>query len=214
MSVKLLIFDWDGTLCDSLSRISHCVDLAAKEHGFHLANTLDAKEVIGLGLKESFQALFVGANKKQIALMCASYSKNFIHLDKIPSQMYEGAMDSLKYFKNQGYLLAVATGKSRNGLNRVLKEKKMTDFFDISRCSDETASKPNPLMLLEILQKLNISPEDSIMVGDTEYDLAMAVNAKVPSIAVNYGAHSPSRLKKYQPLCFIDKILEIKYHLN
>ena len=70
--------------------------------------------------------------------------------------MYEGAMDSLKYFKNQGYLLAVATGKSRNGLNRVLKEKKMTDFFDISRCSDETASKPNPLMLLEILQKLRI----------------------------------------------------------
>ena len=214
MTPKLLIFDWDGTLCDSLMRISHCVLLAAEENRFTLPKSIDPKEVIGLGLYQSFQALFDKASNEQITAMCASYSRNFIKLDSDPSPLFEGVLDALNDLKNSGYYLAVATGKSRKGLNRALLAKKLSSFFDASRCSDETASKPDPLMLFEILNELNIPPEHAIMVGDTEYDLEMAVNAGVSSIGVSYGAHSPQRLKKYQPLFCIDRILDIKDHLK
>ena len=214
MDTKLLIFDWDGTLCDSLSRISHCVVLAAEENGFVLSESIDPKEVIGLGLYESFQALFDKASNEQVTAMCASYSRNFIKLDNDPSPFFDGTLDALNDLKKAGYRLAIATGKSRKGLDRALSAKKLSSFFDISRCSDETASKPNPLMLFEILDEINILPEHTIMIGDTVYDLEMALNAGIPSIGVNYGAHNPVRLKKYRPLFCVDRISEIKIHLE
>jgi phosphoglycolate phosphatase len=214
MDTKLLIFDWDGTLCDSLSRISHCVVLAAEENGFVLSESIDPKEVIGLGLYESFQALFDKASNEQVTAMCASYSRNFIKLDNDPSPFFDGTLDALNDLKKAGYRLAIATGKSRKGLDRALSAKKLSSFFDISRCSDETASKPNPLMLFEILDEINILPEHTIMIGDTVYDLEMALNAGIPSIGVNYGAHNPVRLKKYRPLFCVDRISEIKIYLE
>jgi phosphoglycolate phosphatase len=214
MNPKLLIFDWDGTLCDSLSRISYCVVLAAEENGFFLPKSIDPREVIGLGLYESFQVLFDKASDEQITAMCASYSRNFIRVDNDPSPFFDGTLDALNDLKKAGYHLAIATGKSRKGLNRALLAKELTSFFDASRCSDETASKPNPLMLYEILDEINILPEHAIMIGDTVYDLEMATNAGIPSIGVNYGAHSPKRLKKYQPLFCVDRIADIKMHLK
>jgi phosphoglycolate phosphatase len=214
MNPKLLIFDWDGTLCDSLSRISYCVVLAAEENGFFLPKSIDPREVIGLGLYESFQVLFDKASDEQITAMCASYSRNFIRVDNDPSPFFDGTLDALNDLKKAGYHLAIATGKSRKGLNRALLAKELSSFFDASRCSDETASKPNPLMLYEILDEINILPEHAIMIGDTVYDLEMAINAGIPSIGVNYGAHSPKRLKKYQPLFCVDRIADIKMHLK
>jgi len=214
MNPKLLIFDWDGTLCDSLSRISYCVVLAAEENGFFLPKSIDPREVIGLGLYESFQVLFDKASDEQITAMCASYSRNFIRVDNNPSPFFDGTLDALNDLKKAGYHLAIATGKSRKGLNRALLAKELISFFDASRCSDETASKPNPLMLYEILDEINILPEHAIMIGDTVYDLEMATNAGIPSIGVNYGAHSPKRLKKYQPLFCVDRIADIKMHLK
>jgi phosphoglycolate phosphatase len=214
MNPKLLIFDWDGTLCDSLSRISYCVVLAAEENGFFLPKSIDPREVIGLGLYESFQVLFDKASDEQITAMCASYSRNFIRVDNDPSPFFDGTLDALNDLKKAGYHLAIATGKSRKGLNRALLAKELSSFFDASRCSDETASKPNPLMLYEILDEINILPEHAIMIGDTVYDLEMATNAGIPSIGVNYGAHSPKRLKKYQPLFCVDRIADIKMHLK
>lgn len=214
MNTKLLIFDWDGTLCNSLSRISYCVSLAAKENGFILSKSTDPKEVIGLGLYESFQTLFEKASDEQVTAMCTSYSRNFIELDDDPSPFFDGALNALNDLKKAGYYLAVATGKSRKGLNRALLAKNLSSFFDASRCSDETASKPNPLMLFEILDEIDILPEHAIMIGDTVYDLEMATNAGIASIGVNYGAHSPERFKKYRPLFCIDTISEIKIHLK
>jgi phosphoglycolate phosphatase len=214
MNPKLLIFDWDGTLCDSLSRISYCVVLAAEENGFFLPKSIDPREVIGLGLYESFQVLFDKASDEQITAMCASYSRNFIRVDNDPSPFFDGTLDALNDLKKAGYHLAIATGKSRKGLNRALLAKELSSFFDASRCSDETASKPNPLMLYEILDEINILPEHAIMIGDTVYDLEMATNAGIPSIGVNYGAHSPKRLKKYQPLFCVDRIADIKMNLK
>ena len=214
MNPKLLIFDWDGTLCDSLSRISYCVVLAAEENGFFLPKSIDPREVIGLGLYESFQVLFDKASDEQITAMCASYSRNFIRVDNDPSPFFDGTLDALNDLKKAGYHLAIATGKSRKGLNRALLAKELSSFFDASRCSDETASKPNPLMLYEILDEINILPEHAIMIGDTVYDLEMATNAGIPSIGVNYGAHSPKRLKKYQPLFCVARLADIPMNLK
>lgn len=214
MNPKLLIFDWDGTLCDSLSRISYCVVLAAEENGFVLSKSIDPKEVIGLGLFESFQTLFDKASNEEVTAMCASYSRNFIKLDNDPSPFFDGALDALNDLKKAGYHLAIATGKSRKGLERALLAKKLNSFFDASRCSDETASKPNPLMLFEILDQIDILPEHAIMIGDTVYDLEMATNAGIHSIGVNYGAHNPERFKKYRPLFCVDRISDIKILLK
>jgi phosphoglycolate phosphatase len=211
---KLLIFDWDGTLCDSVSKIVTCVGLASEEQGLRLAKLDEAREVIGLGLIESFQTLFPQATHEQVMLMCSSYSSHYIRLDEKPSPLFESVMDTLLFLKNKGYILTVATGKSRKGLNRTLKARDMSDFFHGSRCADETAGKPNPLMIDEILAEFNVSVNDAVMVGDTEYDLGMAVNAGISCIGVSYGAHCSSRFKKYHPLGCIDKLSEIKNYLN
>ena len=211
---KLLIFDWDGTLCDSVSKIVTCVGLASEEQGLRLAKLDEAREVIGLGLTESFQTLFPQATHQQVMLMCGSYSSHYIRMDETPSPLYESVMDTLIFLKNKDYILTVATGKSRRGLNRTLKARGMSDFFHGSRCADETAGKPNPLMIDEILAEFKVSANDAVMVGDTEYDLGMAVNAGISSIGVSYGAHCSSRFEQYHPLGCIDKLSEIKNYLN
>ncbi len=110
--------------------------------------------------------------------------------------------------------MAVATGKSRKGPDRVLQARCLSDFFDGSRCADETAGKPDPRMINELLREFGVQPSESLMVGDTEFDMAMAVNAKTPRIAVSYGAHSKERLKQYQPLACMDRFNEIKNILS
>ena len=211
---KLLIFDWDGTLCDSLSQIASCVCSAAEEQGLSPPSFGDVREIVGLGLDESFSRLFPGLAEDQLTLMCSAYSRHFVEADKTPATFFEGALGVLKDLKNKGYFLAVATGKSRTGLNRTLKARGMSNFFHGSRCADETAGKPNPLMLNQLLGEFSVLRDDAIMVGDTEYDLAMAVSAGVASIGVSYGAHCPSRFNKYRPLGCIDKLIEINYYIN
>ena len=211
---KLLIFDWDGTLCDSLSQIASCVRSSAEDQGLAPPSFSDIREIVGLGLTESFCRLFPGLTKGQIILMCSAYSRHFVEADRTPAPFFEGALGVLEDLKSKGYFLAVATGKSRTGLNRTLKARGMINFFHGSRCADETAGKPNPLMLNQLLSEFNVLPGDAIMVGDTEYDLAMAVSAGVSSIGVSYGAHCPSRFDKYHPLGCIDKLIEINYYIN
>ncbi len=207
---KLLIFDWDGTLCDSLSRIALCVRCAAEEVGLPAPLEHEAREIVGLGLVDALEALFPGIHMDQILAMRDSYSRHFVKLDRKPSPFFEGVEATLEQLKSEGYLLAVATGKSRRGLDRVLKARNLSGFFHGSRCADETAGKPNPRMLHELLEEFRFLPEDALMVGDTEFDMSMAVNAGVSRVAVSYGAHSPDRLQKYQPLACLDKFVEIR----
>ena len=206
---QLVIFDWDGTLCDSLQRIAHCMHLAAEDVGIEPPEPEAVREIVGLGLLEAFRLLFPDQDESLLPRLKESYSQHFVVQDNTPSPFYEGVDEVLADLKSRGFLLAVATGKSRRGLNRVLQVRNMQDFFDSSRCADETRSKPHPLMLEELLSEFSLHPEQAIMVGDTEYDMEMAEQAGMPRIAVNYGAHHVDRLRSYQPLHCADDFFQV-----
>ena len=202
---ELLIFDWDGTLCDSLARIALCLQLSAADAGLPVPSIGAAKNIVGLGLDEVMAELFPGVDSATTANLRASYSAHFVREDSTPSAFYPGVREHLEKLRERGYTLAVATGKSRKGLDRVLAAVDMTDFFHSTRCADETASKPHPAMLFSLLDEFCLAPEAALMVGDTSYDMEMARTAQVPRLAVSYGAHSRQRLLAYQPIACIDE---------
>lgn len=212
--VKLLIFDWDGTLCDSVSRIVSCVREAALAVGLEPPDPEAAQEIIGLGLVEALEALFPDIELPEILAMRDNYAKHFVSKDVEPSPFFPGVEQTLQRLRDQGYWLTVATGKSRRGLDRVLENRGLMGFFHASRCADETASKPHPLMLEELLSEFSVSPEQALMVGDTEFDMEMAFRAGVPRIAVSYGAHAIERLTQYQPVLCVDEFKQIENYLK
>lgn len=210
---KLIVFDWDGTVSDSLARIAQCVQLAAGEHQLDIPPINDIKEIVGLSLPKAMAQLFPTINEDKAESLRKGYSAHYKILDQKPCPFFPTAMSALTRLKKQGYLLAVATGKSRQGLDRVLRALDMDDFFHGSRCADETRSKPDPQMLNELLAEFSIEPKQAVMVGDTEFDMEMAFNAGVPRVAVSYGAHAVERLQVYQPIACIDKLKDIERYL-
>jgi phosphoglycolate phosphatase len=202
---ELLIFDWDGTLCDSLSRIAHCLQLSAADVGLPEPSLAAAKNIVGLGLDEVMNELFPTSDRATKERLRRCYSQHFLREDNTPSAFFPGVREQLETLREQGFTLAVATGKSRKGLDRVLDALGMRDFFHSTRCADETASKPHPAMLFSLLHEFKLAPETALMVGDTSYDMAMARTAGVPRLAVSYGAHSRERLLGYQPIACIDE---------
>lgn len=207
---RLLIFDWDGTLVNSIDRIVASLQVAADKCGIQPPTDAQAKAIIGLSLVEAFPVLYPHINDDDIsASFRQAYVDNYFLLEQQPSPFYPGVRDSLDNFKAAGYQLAVATGKSRRGLDHMLRNHNMLDFFHITRCADETKSKPNPLMLNEILHNLRQQPEHAIMVGDSPYDLQMANHARVPGVAVSYGAQPLEILLAEQPALSIDKFSEL-----
>ena len=206
---ELLIFDWDGTLCDSLSRIALCLQLSAADVGLPPPSLEAAKNIVGLGLDEVMQELFPGVDSATTGKLRASYSTHFIREDSTPSAFFPGVREHLEKLREQGFSLAVATGKSRKGLDRVLSAVDMTSFFHSTRCADETASKPHPAMLFSLLDEFKVAPEAALMIGDTSYDMAMARAAAVPRLAVSYGAHTRECLLAYQPIACIDEFAAI-----
>ena len=210
---KLLIFDWDGTLSDSVSRIATCIQLAAKDHQLPMPSFDEAADIIGLGLSEAVHQLFPTADKQLVAEVSRSYSAHYRLKESGPSDFFPHVLPVLEQLKSNNYLLAVATGKSRAGLDRALAASELENLFHSSRCADETASKPNPLMLEELLEQFKLNPDQALMVGDTEYDMAMAVNMGMPRLAVSYGAHEASRLLQHQPVACMGCFSEIINHL-
>lgn len=201
---ELLIFDWDGTLSDSLARIALCMQRAAEDCGVDPPADKQVHEIVGLGLREALMALYPHIQDDElIQRLRDGYSSHFMSNDRVPSPFYPYVMESLERFRDAGYKLAVATGKSRRGLDRVLKEKGLEGFFHGSRCADETRSKPHPLMLNELLGEFRLQAHQAIMVGDTEFDMEMAQRAEIPRLAVSYGAHEAERLNRYQPIATI-----------
>ncbi len=205
----LIILDWDGTLMDSTAKIVSCMQQSARQLDLTVLNELAIKEIIGLGLPQAIRQLYPALDDQSVDAFRDSYSRNFVAADEIPCSFFPGVKATLASLRDDGHALAIATGKSRKGLDRVLGNLDMQDWFDGSRCADETASKPDPLMLVEILDELGFSAEQAVMVGDTEFDMAMAVNAQMPRIAVDYGAHHIDRLKNYQPSLCVDHFAEI-----
>jgi phosphoglycolate phosphatase len=204
----LLIFDWDGTLSDSAAKIIDCVQKAAQSTDFPVLEDEAIRNIIGLGLPEAMQCLYPDLNAHDREQIRLKYVEHFLASDQVPSPFFDGVIKGLEQLREANYTMAVATGKSRRGLDRVLVDANMQQYFDGSRCADETASKPHPLMLHELLEEFDVPPEQAIMVGDTEYDMAMAESAAMPRVAVSYGAHHIDRLTRYNPLLSVDSFTE------
>ena len=206
---KLIIFDWDGTLCDSASRIVHCMQLAMTDVGLPVLADEAIRNIIGLGLPEASRVLYPDGDSEQLEQLRQRYSHHYVANQAIDSPLFPGASNLLADLKTAGKLLAVATGKSRKGLNRVLEQFNLDGVFHSTRCADETRSKPDPLMLEELMAELQLNPSECVMVGDTEFDLAMAQQAGMDRIAVSFGAHNVARLQQYQPRLVVDDLTEL-----
>jgi phosphoglycolate phosphatase len=205
----LLIFDWDGTLVDSIDWIVHCVQTAAIETQYPVPTAQAAKDIIGLSIQEAMNTLFPDVDSAMQKQMVACYSETFFSRQTTAQDLFSGVEDMLVEFKQAGYQLAVATGKTRSGLDKVLHSTGMVDFFQITRCADETASKPHPLMLEQIMRHTGIRPERTLMIGDSIHDLQMAKNAQIASVGVTCGAHSANILQQYQPLVCLEQTKEL-----
>ena len=205
----LYIFDWDGTISNSAEKIIRCMQQAAVSAGIQPRDDAAIKNIIGLGLPEAISALYPNISTLAADAIRDGYSEHFIAADVTPSPFFPGAAEAMNVLRDQGHHLAVATGKSRRGLDRVLGRLGMNAFFHDSRCADETASKPDPKMLWELLNAFELSPTEAVMIGDTEYDMAMAHAIGMPKIAVSFGAHHIDRLKTYQPELCVDRFDEI-----
>lgn len=209
----LLIFDWDGTLCDSTGRIVAAMQSAADELGFDILEDQTIKDIIGLGLPEAILMLYPDLDDEQRAQLRQGYSEHYLERDKTPSSFFPQVEETLNILKSQGHQLTVATGKSRRGLNRVMDGMDVHHLFEATRCADETASKPHPKMVLELLDMFGMPTEEAIVIGDTEFDMEMALNANVPRIGVSYGAHPVHRLHKWEPIACLDDFEELLKHL-
>lgn len=209
----LLIFDWDGTLIDSSQKIIDCMHRAAETSGMPKLSDQTVKGIIGLGMMELIGTLYPDSEQEDKERFRDHYSKHYVEADQIPCDFFPGVMDTLEGLKTQGHQLAVATGKSRRGLSRVMTNTQLSNFFDGSRCADETRSKPHPLMLEELLLEFSCDPDQALMVGDTVFDMEMAQRANMPRIAVSYGAHHHDELSEFDPKAIIHHFPEIKQHI-
>lgn len=207
--IRTIIFDWDGTLSDSISRIVECMQGAAEMINVPLPAEQQVRDIIGLGLPEAVAVLFPEIEDPALTRrLTEAYSQYFVAREHTPSPLFDGVLEALEDFRQAGYQLAVATGKSRRGLDRVLKSHDLTNFFDVTRCADESLSKPHPRMLEEILNHLETPASRAVMVGDSEYDMRMAHNARVRAVAASYGAQSREHLLQTRPEHCIDAFSE------
>ena len=209
-SFDLIVFDWDGTLMDSVAKIVRCMQAAAADTGVADPGVAAIRDIIGLGLDAAMQVLFPDQAPAQRARLVERYRKHFVELDTTITPLFPGVAEGLAQLRAQGCLLAIATGKARRGLDRVLDETGMRPLFASSRCADETLSKPHPQMLEEILAETGVESGRALMVGDTVYDMEMARNAKVAGLAVSYGVHARARLLEYGARACVDSFSEVR----
>lgn len=195
----LIVFDWDGTLMDSTSTIVRCIQAAARDLGLPVPNNKAASYVIGLSLQDAMQAAIPDLDPVHYPRMVERYRYHYLGHDH-ELTLFEGARAMLDDLSQQGYFLAVATGKSRVGLNRAMNAAGLLSVFDATRCADETFSKPHPAMLQELTRELGQDMKRTLMIGDTTHDLQMAVNAGAACVSVRYGAHSAPELAALHPL--------------
>ncbi len=195
----LLVFDWDGTLMDSAATIVASIQAASRDIGVEVPSDDASRHIIGLGLNEAIAALFPDMVQTDYARLADRYRYHFMAQDaEIP--LFAGAAEAIRELHAAGFLLAVATGKGRRGLDRVLDHTGLGPFFHATRCADESFSKPHPQMLLELMERLGVTPDKTLMIGDTSHDLQMAVNAGVPCLGAGYGAHPAAGLLEFAPL--------------
>lgn len=199
---------------DSAAHITLCMRNAIEIVGAEPRTDAEIRNIIGLGLEEAIRQLYPQASPRLIRQIADEYRQEFLVRSKHGSELFAGARETLYELASQGYQLSVATGKSRRGLDKVLEETGLGELFPITRCADETRSKPHPQMLEEILTDYDTPAHHALMIGDSEYDLLMASNIGLHSLAVSYGVHELERLLQHQPQGYVDAVTQIPQWLE
>ena len=212
MKYPLLVFDWDGTIIDSAATIAVCIQEASRELGLEVPERERASHVIGLGLHDALRAAVPGLPGERYPEFVDAYRRQFRAREN-SMQLFSG-MRELLHELSKKHLLAIATGKSRRGLDRALEATGLRGFFAASRCADETNPKPHPAMLVELMDELAVQKEATLMIGDTSHDLEMARAAGVSALAVTYGAHPEEGLRACGPLGCFGSVTELKQWLH
>jgi phosphoglycolate phosphatase len=204
----LIAFDWDGTLFDSTGLITRCIQDACRDVGVAVPSDADAAYVIGLGLEDALRHAAPGLARERYPELGRRYRHHYLARQH-ELVLFEGTLAMLHALKARHHWLTVATGKSRRGLDEALASAQLQGLFDGSRTADETASKPSPLMLLELMHEFGAEPERTLMIGDTTHDLAMARSAGVPCIGVSFGAHDHEAFGEFAPLAVAHSTAEL-----
>lgn len=208
MKYELVVFDWDGTLLDSAAAIVHAIKASSRDLGLPEPSDTAARHVIGLGLADALKHAVPELAPARYQEMIERYRFHYLSGDKNLS-LFAGVREMLESLRAAGHLLAVATGKSRLGLERALDHSGLRSLFQASRCADECHSKPHPQMLEELMAEFAVSPEATVMIGDTSHDLLMAKNAGVEALAVTYGAHPHDHLLEHEPRACLHSVGEL-----
>jgi phosphoglycolate phosphatase len=207
---KLLIFDWDGTLADSAGMIVRAMQGAISGIGLPPRSDTAIAELIGLGLNEALSRLYPEIELAELRKLLDGYRAQWLSEGAGEAELFSGALDALRALHGKGHGIAIATGKSRRGLARSLDHHRdVAALVRASRCADETASKPDPLMLREIIAEMQIAPAEALMIGDTDYDLEMARRIGMPALGVTCGVHHDVRLRAAGPIALVEGVRSV-----
>ena len=212
-SFDLIVFDWDGTLFDSTMLIVRCIQAACRDLAVAVPSDADAAYVIGLGLHDALKHAVPGLSPERYPELGGRYRHHYT-ASQHELVLFPGTLPMLQALKSRNHFLAVATGKNRSGLDDALAHSQLHGMFDATRTADETASKPNPLMLQQLMQQLGVAPERTLMIGDTTHDLMLARNAGTARVAVSYGAHESGAFAEHGPLFVAHSTLELQIWLQ
>jgi phosphoglycolate phosphatase len=204
----LIAFDWDGTLYDSTALIVRCIQEAVRDVGGTVPNAQAAAYVIGMALMPALAKAAPDVPVEKYPLLNERYRHHYLaRHDEL--SLFDGVVPMLHSLRERHHWVTVATGKSRQGLNHALQAVEIKGLFDGSRTADETAGKPDPLMLHELMREFGVAPERTLMIGDTTHDLAMAQHAGCASLGVSYGAHDPAGFVLHQPLAVLHSVAQL-----
>ena len=208
----LIVFDWDGTLMDSTAGITVSIQEAAREMGLPVPAREAASHVIGLGLQDSLRSAVPSLPPEKYMDFVALYRKHF-NAQQEAMDLFPGVREMLEELCSREFKLAVATGKSRRGLDQALEMTGLRGHFAATRCADETSPKPHPAMLFELMEELALTAGELLMIGDTSHDLGMANRAGVDAVAVTYGAHPGEALRALVPRACVSSVVELRQWL-
>ena len=206
---SLVVFDWDGTMVDSTRAITDSIRQAAEDLGLPVPSRERARHVIGLGLLEAIHYAVPSIGREQLPSFIERYRHHYLQEDAL-LKPFDGIPELLCELEEAGVMLAIATGKSRAGLDRALERTGWKRHFITTRTADEGAPKPDPWMLDDICAELATPPENTVMIGDTTHDLGMARQAGAPAVAVTYGAHPVAELRAMNPAACVDDVGELR----
>lgn len=213
MKYELIVFDWDGTLLDSAKAIVNAIQASCRDLDLPVPSDAQARHVIGLGLVDALRHAVPELPVERYQTMVDRYRFHYLSGDH-QLALFSGVREMLAELQSAGHVLAIATGKSRHGLDRALDHAGLRPYFQASRCADECHSKPHPQMLDELLSEFAMAAESTVMIGDTSHDLLMARNAGIDCLAVTYGAHPHEHLAEHNPLACLHSIQELRTWLK